>query len=103
MATSVARSLAPQSRDFGILVSDLRGFTPFTEGYPPLAIFELHNFYYSVMIKIIDNYGEVADKYMGNSIIAVFDSKDNSKAAHNLLTCVIDMQLAMDEVNVFAN
>ena len=99
---SIASTLSPQIRDFGILVSDLRGFTPITEKYPPLLIVQLLNKYYSVMIKVIDDHGGVVDKLMGDSIMALFDSKDNDRAARQLLDCVIDMQLCMDEVNVFA-
>jgi hypothetical protein len=35
LAGSVAESLVPPSREFRVLVSDLRGFTPMTELYPP--------------------------------------------------------------------
>jgi adenylate cyclase len=100
---SIASTLSPQIRDFGILVSDLRGFTPITEKYPPLLIVQLLNKYYSVMIKVIDDHGGVVDKLMGDSIMALFDSKDNDQAALQLLNCVVDMQLAMDEVNVYAD
>ena len=99
---SVADSLDPQERDFGILVSDLRGFTPLMEQYPPFAVVELLNHYFGVMIAIIDRHGGVVDKFMGDSIMALFDSKDNPRAARQLLDCVIDMQLAMDGVNDFA-
>ena len=100
---SIASTLSPQIRDFGILVSDLRGFTPITEKYPPLLIVQLLNKYYTVMIKVIDDHGGVVDKLMGDSIMALFDSKDNDQAALQLLNCVLDMQLAMDEVNVYAD
>ncbi len=103
ISRSVADSVTPQARDFGILVSDLRGFTPLMEQYPPFAVVELLNHYYRVMIGIIDHHGGVVDKFMGDSIMALFDSKDNPAAARQLLDCVIDMQLAMDSVNAFAN
>jgi adenylate cyclase len=99
---SVADSLRPQARDFGILVSDLRGFTPLMEQHPPFAVVELLNHYYRVMIAIIDKHGGVVDKFMGDSIMALFDSKDNPEAPQQLLNCVIDMQLAMDGVNAYA-
>lgn len=101
IAHSVAGSLHPQARDFGILVSDLRGFTPLIEQYPSLAVVELLNHYYHVMIGIVDRHGGVVDKFMGDSVMALFDSKDNADAPQHLLNCVIDMQLAMDGVNEF--
>jgi adenylate cyclase len=102
IARSVATTLAPQARDFGILVSDLRGFTPMMEKYPPLAVVELLNNYYRLMIGIIDRHGGVVDKFMGDSVMALFDSKDDPEAPQHLLNCVLDMQLAMDEVNRIA-
>lgn len=99
---SVADSLRPQARDFGLLVSDLRGFTPLMEQHPPFAVVELLNHYYRVMIAIIDRHGGVVDKFMGDSIMALFDSKNNPDAPRQLLNCVIDMQLAMDGVNAYA-
>ncbi len=102
MSDSVASTLNPQERDFGILVSDLRGFTPLMEQYPPFAVVELLNHYFRVMIGIIDRHGGVVDKFMGDSVMALFDSKGNPDAARHLLDCVIDMQLAMDAVNEFA-
>lgn len=102
ISRSVAESLQPQARDFGILVSDLRGFTPLMEQHPPFAVVELLNHYFRTMIAIIDRHGGVVDKFMGDSIMALFDSKDNPEAPHQLLDCVIDMQLAMDGVNAFA-
>jgi len=100
--TSLDETLTPQIREFGILVSDLRGFTPMLEQYPPLKIVELLNHYYKVMIRIIDQHGGVVDKFMGDSVLAMFDSKDNSDAPYQLLACAVDMQLAMVEVNAYA-
>lgn len=102
ISQSVSDSVSPATRDFGILVSDLRGFTPLMEQYPTLAVVELLNHYYRVMIEVIDRHGGVVDKFMGDSIMALFDSKDNANAPRQLLDCVIDMQLAMDAVNEFA-
>lgn len=102
ISRSVADSVTPQARDFGILVSDLRGFTPLMEQHPPFAVVELLNHYYGTMNAIIDRHGGVVDKFMGDSIMALFDSKDNPDAPRHLLDCVIEMQLAMDSVNEIA-
>lgn len=102
IAGSVSTTVTPEVRDFGILVSDLRGFTPMAARYPPLHVVQLLNRYYCTMTCIIDAHGGVIDKFMGDSVMALFDSKDNPDAARHLLHCVIDMQLAMDEVNTYA-
>lgn len=54
------------------------------------------------MVSIIDSHGGVVDKFMGDSVMAVFDSRDQPRAARQLLDCAIDIQLAMDEVNQHA-
>jgi adenylate cyclase len=90
---------APQVRDFGALVSDLRGFTALFEQNSPLLIAELLNHYYQVMIAVVAAHGGVVDKLMGDSILALFDSHDNAFAAQRMAACAIEMQLAMGEVN----
>jgi len=92
----------PQVRNFGALVSDLRGFTALVEEYSPLLMVELLNYYYVVMIDVITSHGGVVDKLMGDSILALFDSHENVFAAQRMAACAIDMQLAMPEVNARA-
>lgn len=102
LQAELALTLQPQVRDFGILVSDLRGFMPLFEQYEPLVMVELLNYYYQVMLRVIDAHGGTVDKFMGDAIMAVFDSKDDPEAARHMLHCAIEMQLAMPEVNRFA-
>lgn len=92
----------PQVRDFGVLISDLRGFTAMFEQTSPLLMVELLNHYYEVMIDIIASHGGVVDKLMGDSILALFDSHDNVFAAQRMAACALDMQLAMADVNLYA-
>lgn len=84
---------------FGILLSDLRGFTAITEDYQTLTILPLLNFYFEKMTLIIDSHGGSIDKFMGDSVLALFDMEQDEDACYNMLSCAIDMQLAMDEVN----
>lgn len=91
-----------QVREFGALVSDLRGFTAMFEQKSPLLMVELLNHYYEVMIDVITRHGGIVDKLMGDAILALFDSHDNPYAAQRMAACAIEMQLAMPEVNARA-
>lgn len=80
-----------------ILISDLRGFTYFSERYPSLEVADLLNRFFNIMIPIIDKNGGVVDKLIGDSILAIFEYKDDD--INNVLTCAIEMQNAMQQIN----
>jgi adenylate cyclase len=97
-----SRTLEPISGSFGILMSDLRGFTALTDTYPTLAILPLLNHYFAAMTHIIDRHGGRIDKFMGDSILALFDMQEDD-AAYRMLSCATDMQLAMDAINAWGS
>jgi adenylate cyclase len=84
-------------------MSDLRGFTALTEQYPTLTFLPLLNHHFQQMIAIINAYGGYIDKFMGDSILALFDLEQDDDAAYKMLSCAIDMQLAMDKVNIYGS
>ncbi len=102
-STSLQQTLAPQLRDFGVLVCDLRGFTAVSERYPLPQVVALLNQFYCVMVDMIDRHGGIIDKFMGDSVLAIFDSKNNPDTPARMLTCMLDMQLAMEGVNAWAH
>lgn len=83
-----------------ILISDIRGFVAYTERYPTLKVIELLNNYLSEMTKIIFKYDGVIDKYIGDSILAVFEG-DVDTSVNRSLACALEMQIAMEQVNAF--
>jgi len=89
-----------ESRRVTILLSDLRGFTATAERFSALAMVEALNRYLEKMSEIILRHGGVIDKFMGDSIMALFGAPEvmanDTEAA---LRCAIDMQTAMGEVN----
>jgi adenylate cyclase len=92
----------PQRRNFGVVVCDLRGFTALTERYEPLRVVELLNNFFQVMVRVIHAHNGVTDKFMGDSVLAFFDTKEAPDTPERMLTCMLRMQLAMDEVNDWA-
>lgn len=92
----------PQRRDFGVVVCDLRGFTALTERYEPLRVVELLNHFLQVMVRVIHAHNGITDKFMGDSVLAFFDTQDAPDTPERMLTCMLRMQLAMDEVNSWA-
>ncbi|MDC0598215.1 PilZ domain-containing protein [Gammaproteobacteria bacterium] len=89
-----------ETKNVSILLSDLRGFTVMAEKYPPLVVIELLNRYFSKMSEIIDSHGGVIDKFMGDSIMALFGLEATAEAELlRTLSCAIEMQIAMDEIN----
>jgi adenylate cyclase len=99
--TAPTHPMQPVTGQFGVLMSDLRGFTALTEQYPTHTFIQLLEHYFREMIAIIDRHGGRIDKFMGDSILALFDLEASDDAAYHMLSCAIDMQIAMDDINRF--
>jgi adenylate cyclase len=90
-----------KNKEITVLLSDLRGFTAMSETIPPSDVMNMLNRYFYKMSDIIVNqFGGTIDKFMGDSIMALFGihekQPDDLKRA---LACAVSMQIAMDEVN----
>ena len=55
-----------------ILFADVRGFTPLTQELPPEEILDLLNEYFEIASSIIEKYGGVIDKYIGDEVMSLF-------------------------------
>jgi adenylate cyclase len=89
------------TRDVTILLADLRGFTAISSSYPAVIVLELLNRCFVRMSEIIfANHGAI-DKFMGDSILVIFESGPNpgEDAVHRAIGCAVDMQLAMEALN----
>lgn len=93
-------SLGGDRRQLSILVSDLRGFTSFSEQLEPEQVLQAINFYFQHMADVIISYGGAINEYMGDGILVYFGSRlqqpDNADRA---IACACAMQMAMVEVN----
>jgi adenylate cyclase len=90
----------PQNKEITILISDLRGFTAIAEQYPATSLIEMLNLYFSRMCEIIVRYGGTIDKFMGDSIMALFGIPEARKDdLERAIACAVEMQQTMLEVN----
>lgn len=89
-----------ERRDVTILLADLRGFTSITATLPAGTVITMLNRCLGRMNEIVSRHHGVIDKFMGDSIMVLFGvpvkHTDDVKRA---LTCAIEMQLAMVELN----
>jgi len=64
-------------------------------------IVDMLNEFFGVMVEIIDQHGGHVNKFMGDSIFAFFeDTRGVQNSVLNVLHCAIEMQIAMDKVNL---
>ena len=87
------------SRDLTILIADLRGFSSISEAYPIEAVLEILKPYFARMTEIIVRNVGAVDKFMGDSVMALFDERHIKNSARHAVTCAVEMQLAMDDLN----
>jgi len=92
--------LGGETRDVTVFFSDLEGFSSISENMTPAELVAFMNEYLSAMTDIIESKGGYVDKYIGDSIVAVFgapadDSDHAGNAAHAALGC----RAGLDELN----
>ncbi|MGC1395130.1 MAG: adenylate/guanylate cyclase domain-containing protein [Coleofasciculaceae cyanobacterium] len=92
--------LGGERREITILTSDLRGFTNFSERFPPEEVVKILNFYLGCMADVITQYQGTIDEFMGDGILVLFGAPTiRENDAERAVACSIAMQLAMETVN----
>jgi class 3 adenylate cyclase/CHASE2 domain-containing sensor protein len=84
--------LGGETREVTLFFSDLEGFSSISEKMSPADLVAFMNEYLSAMTDVIESSGGYIDKYIGDSIVAVFgapaDDVDHAtNAAHAALAC----------------
>lgn len=100
LASNKLPVLGGETREVTVFFSDLAGFSSISEKMTPAELVTFMNEYLSAMTDIIESKGGYIDKYIGDSIVAVFgapadDSDHASNAAHAALGC----RARLDELN----
>jgi adenylate cyclase/guanylate cyclase len=92
LASNKPPQLGGETREVTILFSDIAGFSQIAEQLGPDALMRLTNSYLSAMTDIIEAFGGYVDKYIGDSVVAIFgapldDMHHAASAARAALGC----------------
>ena len=86
--------------DASIVLADIRGFTALMAAYPPALMAQLLNRFLTAMCAVVDRYDGYVDKFMGDSVMAVFGvPRRQPDHLHRALACAAAMQQAMERLN----
>jgi adenylate cyclase len=81
-------------------MGDLRGFTSFSEAHPAEVVLEVLNSYLIEMSRVIVRHGGIVDKFMGDSIMALFGAETSEHDdVRRAVACAVSMQIAIVELN----
>ncbi len=72
----------PQQRILTVLFADLRGFTGYSEARDPGWLIETINGYFALAVKAITHYQGFTDKFMGDAVMALFNTPINPQPDH---------------------
>ena len=100
LASNKLPVLGGETRHVTMFFSDLEGFSLIAETMSPEALMALMNEYLSEMTDIIEGHGGYVDKYIGDSIVAVFGAPaDDDDHAGNALRAALDCCTRLEELN----
>lgn len=92
--------LGGEVRNVTILFSDVAGFSTIAEEMTPNALVTLMNEYLSTMSDIIESHGGYVDKYIGDSIVAVFGAPiDDPNHACNAVRASLHCRASFEDLN----
>jgi adenylate cyclase len=92
--------LGGETRVVTVFFSDLAGFSAIAENLPPDRLMSLMNEYLSDMTDVIEAHGGYVDKYIGDSIVAVFGAPaDDPDHAANAARAALDCSARLTELN----
>ena len=100
LASNKLPELGGETRNVTVFFSDIEGFSLIAEKMSPDALMALMNEYLSAMTDIIEGHGGYVDKYIGDSIVAVFGAPaDDPDHAANAARAALDCCTRLDELN----
>ena len=92
--------LGGETRNVTVFFSDIEGFSLIAEKMSPDNLMELMNEYLSAMTDVIERHGGYVDKYIGDSIVAVFGAPaDDPDHAANAARAALDCCTQLTELN----
>jgi adenylate cyclase len=92
--------LGGEMRNVTIFFSDVAGFSSIAEKLTPNELVALMNEYLSAMTEIVESHGGYVDKYIGDSVVAVFGAPvDDLDHACNAVRAALRCRASLEELN----
>jgi class 3 adenylate cyclase len=93
-------ALGGETRNVTVFFSDLAGFSSIAEQMTPTELVEFMNEYLSAMTDIIESQGGYVDKYIGDSIVAMFGAPvDDADHARHAAQAALLCRIRLEELN----
>jgi adenylate cyclase/guanylate cyclase len=100
LSSSKLPELGGETRNVTVFFSDIEGFSLIAEKLSPDELMSMMNAYLSAMTDVIEGHGGYVDKYIGDSIVAVFGAPaDDPDHAANAARAALDCCKQLDELN----
>ncbi|MBR1133849.1 adenylate/guanylate cyclase domain-containing protein [Bradyrhizobium iriomotense] len=100
IASGKMPALGGETRNVTMFFSDLSGFSSIAETMTPGELVTLMNEYLSAMTDIIEGHGGYVDKYIGDSIVAMFGAPaDDPAHARNAVRAALKCHEKLAELN----
>lgn len=100
VASGKMPALGGEMRNVTMFFSDLSGFSSIAETMTPGELVTLMNEYLSAMTDIVESYGGYVDKYIGDSIVAMFGAPaDDPAHACNAVRAALKCHEKLAELN----
>ncbi|OKO82450.1 adenylate/guanylate cyclase domain-containing protein [Bradyrhizobium sp. AS23.2] len=100
VASGKMPALGGEIRNITMFFSDLSGFSSIAETMTPAELVTLMNEYLSAMTDIIESHGGYVDKYIGDSIVAMFGAPaDDPAHARNAVRAALNCHEKLAELN----
>ena len=97
-----AEGFQGEETELAVLFSDIRGFTTLSEKLSPQELITTLNRFFSLMTKVITDYGGYVDKFIGDAIMAVFSFPKEGEEPKNKCEQAVRAALHMrSELNRF--
>ena len=100
LASNKLPELGGETRNVTAFFSDIEGFSLIAEKMSPDGLVALMNAYLSAMTDVIESHGGYVDKYIGDSIVAVFGAPaDDPDHAANAARAALKCCARLEELN----
>ena len=101
LASPEGPRIGGEQRRVTLLMSDLRGFTPLTEGLEPQQVLRLLNSYLGAMADVVLAHQGTVDEFVGDAILAIFGAPvARPDDARRAVACAVAMQEALAALNL---